>query len=55
MIPEKENLKVTQLNFIVGGDNRDRVLITLELAQSDSALSKWSVYKLVSTAKLGAR
>ena len=55
LIPEKENLKVTQLNFIVGGENRDRVLITLELAQSDSALSKWSVYKLVSTAKLGAR
>jgi len=45
---------VTQLSFILGGDNEDEVLITLELAREGPS-KKWRTYKLVSAAKLGAR
>ena len=55
LIHQEENLKVTQLCFILGGDNQDRVLITLELAQEGPAPDEWRTYKLVGTAKLGAR
>ena len=55
LIHQEENLKVTQLCFILGGDNQDRVLITLELAQEGPAPGEWRTYKLVGTAKLGAR
>ena len=55
LIHQEENLKVTQLCFILGGDNQDRVLITLELAQEGPAPGEWRTYKLVATAKLGAR
>ena len=48
-------LKVGQLNFILGGDNEDKVLITLELAQQGPTEDEWRSYKLVSAAKLGAR
>ncbi len=48
------DVKVTQLNFILGGDNEDKVLITLELAR-EGPLKEWRTYKLVSAAKLGAR
>ena len=34
------DVKVTQLNFIIGGDNQDGILITLELAQAGS-LKEW--------------
>ena len=50
----RPELKITQLNFILGGDNQDKVLVTLELAQKDST-GEWRTYKLVSAAKLGAR
>jgi len=52
--PSLPQLKVTQLNFILGGDNEDKVLITLELAR-EGPLKEWRTYKLVSAAKLGAR
>jgi len=55
LIHQEENLKVTQLCFILGGDNQDRVLITLELAQKGPAPNEWRTYKLVGTAKLGGR
>lgn len=48
------DVKVTQLNFIIGGDNEDEILITLELAQA-GPLGEWRTFKLVSAAKLGAR
>jgi prepilin-type N-terminal cleavage/methylation domain-containing protein len=48
------DVKVTQLNFIIGGDNEDEILITLELAQA-GPLKEWRTFKLVSAAKLGAR
>jgi len=48
------DVKVTQLNFIPGGDNEDEVLITLELAREGPS-KEWRTYKLVSAAKLGAR
>ncbi|MFQ6066349.1 MAG: PilW family protein [bacterium] len=48
------DVKVTQLNFIVGGDNEDEVLITLELAREGPS-KEWRTYKLVSAVKLGAR
>ena len=48
------NVKVTQLNFILGGDNEDKVLITLELAREGPS-KEWRTYKLVSAVKLGAR
>jgi len=50
----RPEVKITQLNFILGGDNQDKVLVTLELAQEDST-GEWRIYKLVSAAKLGAR
>jgi len=49
------DVKVTQLNFILGGDNEDKVLITLELAREGPTQDEWRTYKLVSAAKLGAR
>ena len=48
------DVKVTQLNFIIGGDNQDEILVTLELAQA-GPLGEWRTFKLVSAAKLGAR
>ena len=48
------DVKVTQLNFILGGDNEDKVLITLELAREGPS-KEWRTYKLVSAVKLGAR
>ena len=48
------DVKVTQLNFIMGGDNQDGILITLELAQQ-GPLKEWRTFKLVSAARLGAR
>ncbi len=48
------DVKVTQLNFIMGGDNQDEILITLELAQA-GPLKEWRTFKLVSAARLGAR
>ena len=48
------DVKVTQLNFIIGGDNQDEILITLELAQA-GPLGECRTFKLVSAAKLGAR
>lgn len=50
----RPEVKITQLNFILGGDNQDKVLITLELAR-EGPLKEWRTYKLVSAAKLGAR
>ena len=52
--PSLPQLKVNQLNFILGGDNQDKILITLELAQKDST-GEWRTYKLVSAVKMGAR
>ncbi len=51
----RPEVKITQLNFILGGDNEDKVLITLELAQEGSTQDEWRSYKLVSAAKLGGR
>ena len=48
------DVKITQLNFIIGGDNEDEILIALELAQA-GPLKEWRTFKLVSAAKLGAR
>jgi len=48
------DVKVTQLNFIMGGDNQDRILITLELAQA-GPLKEWRTYRITSAAKIGAR
>ena len=48
------DVKVTQLSFILGGDNEDEVLITLELAR-EGPLKEWRTYKLASAVKLGAR
>lgn len=51
----RPEVKITQLNFILGGDNADKVLITLELAQEEPTEDEWRSYKLVSAAKFGAR
>ncbi len=48
------DVKVTQLNFIMGGDNQDEILITLELAQ-EGPLKEWRTYRIASAARLGAR
>jgi len=48
------DVKVTQLNFIMGGDNQDEILITLELAQA-GPLKEWRTYRITSAARLGAR
>ena len=48
------DVKVTQLNFIMGGNNEDEILITLELAQK-GPLKEWRTYRITSAAKLGAR
>ncbi len=48
------DVKVTQLNFIMGGDNQDEILITLELAQQ-GPLKEWRTYRITSAARLGAR
>jgi len=48
------DVKVTQITFILGGDNEDKVLITLELAR-EGPLKEWRTYKLVSAVKMGAR
>jgi len=48
------DVKVTQLSFILGGDNEDEVLITLELAREGPS-REWRTYRLVSAVKLGAR
>ena len=50
----RPELKINQLNFILGGDNEDKVLITLELAREGPS-KEWRTYKLVSAVKLGAR
>ncbi len=48
------DVKLTQLNFIIGGDKKDQILITLELAQQ-GPLREWRTFELVSAARLGAR
>lgn len=48
------DVKVARLNFIIGGDNKDEILITLELAQKGQ-LKEWRTFELVSAARLGAR
>lgn len=48
------DVKVTQLNFIMGGDNQDEILITLELTQ-EGPLKEWRTYRITSAARLGAR
>lgn len=48
------DVKITQLNFIMGGDNQDGILITLELAQ-EGPLKEWRIYRITSAARLGAR
>ena len=48
------DVKVTQLNFVMRGDNQDQILITLQLAQQ-GPLKEWRTFKLVSAARLGAR
>lgn len=48
------DVKVTQLNFIMGGDNQDEILITLQLVQK-GPLKEWRTFKLVSAARLGTR
>jgi len=48
------DVKVTQLSFILGGDNEDEVLITLEIAREGPS-KEWRTYKLASAVKLGAR
>ncbi len=48
------DVKITQLNFIMGGDNQDVILITLELAQ-EGPLKEWRTYRITSAARLGAR
>ncbi len=48
------DVKVTQLSFILRGNNEDEVLITLELAREGPS-KEWRTYKLVSAVKLGAR
>jgi len=48
------DVKVTQLNFIMGGDNQDGILITLELAQQ-GPLKEWRTYRITSAARLGVR
>jgi len=44
------DVKVTQLSFILSGDNEDKILITLELAREGPS-KEWRTYKLVSAAK----
>lgn len=51
----RPEVKVTQLSFILGGDNQDKVLITLELAREGPTQNEWRSYKLISAAKLQAR
>jgi len=48
------DVKVTQLNFVIEGDNQGEILITLELAQK-GPLKEWRTYRITSAAKLGAR
>lgn len=48
------DVKVIQLNFIMGGDNEDEILITLELAQQ-GPIKEWRTYRIASAARLGAR
>ena len=48
------DVKVTQLNFIMGGDKENEILITLELAQT-GPLGEWRTYKITSATRLGAR
>ena len=48
------DVKVTQLNFIMGGDSQDGILITLELAQQ-GPVKEWRTYRIASAARLGAR
>jgi prepilin-type N-terminal cleavage/methylation domain-containing protein len=48
------DVQITQLSFILGGDNEDEILITLELAREGPS-KEWRTYKLVSAVKLGAR
>lgn len=55
LIRLQNNLKVTQLNFILGGDNEDKVVITLGIAQKEPVSGDWRTYKLASSVKLGAR
>jgi len=55
LIRPENDLKVIQLNFIPGGDNRDKVIITLELTQREPLSGNWRSYKLTSSLKLGAR
>jgi len=51
---EKNQIKVTQLSFVLGGGNEDRVILTLELARKDST-GEWRKYKISSAIKMGAR
>lgn len=51
---EKNQIKVTQLSFVLGGENEDRVILTFELARKDST-GEWRKYKISSVIKMGAR
>jgi len=48
------DVKINQLNFIIGGDNENEILITLELSR-EGPIEEWRTYKITSAAKLGAR
>ncbi len=48
------DVKVIQLNFVMGRDSQDEILITLELAQQ-GPLREWRTYRIASAARLGAR
>ncbi len=48
------DVKVIQLNFVLGGDNEVEILITLKLAQ-EVPLKEWRTYRIASAARLGAR
>ncbi len=48
------DVKITQFNFIIGGDNENEILITLELSR-EGPTGEWRTYKITSAAKLGAK
>lgn len=48
------DVKITQLNFIIAGDNENEILITLELSR-EGPTGGWRTYKITSAAKLGAK
>jgi len=51
----RPEVKVTQLNFILGGEKQNKILITLELARKGPKPISWRTYKLISAVKLGGK